>query len=105
MLKDVVLADEYKDLSSLILCNDCGHRSRTAYHFMYHLCQNTECKSANSTMLHTISNKSHHALLPDMFESTLEHVEIGWTQYLQGLEMNAPHSSAVQLNSADGPSQ
>jgi len=39
---------EYRDKLSTVLCYDCGERTETAFHFLYHKCQ---CGSYNTTLV------------------------------------------------------
>lgn len=42
---------EYAQKRSVILCNDCERKCVTKFHFMYHKCENAECKSYNTKVL------------------------------------------------------
>ncbi|CAM8984233.1 unnamed protein product [Rhodiola kirilowii] len=49
MLAEEKIPDEYSDKTQFILCNDCGKRATTPYHWMYHKCPN--CGSYNTRLL------------------------------------------------------
>uniref|UniRef100_A0A7S0ZKZ4 Uncharacterized protein n=1 Tax=Timspurckia oligopyrenoides TaxID=708627 RepID=A0A7S0ZKZ4_9RHOD len=51
ILSKEILPPEYANRSSNILCNDCGVRSKAAFHFMYHKCG--RCKGYNTKVLQT----------------------------------------------------
>lgn len=53
MLAEHKMPEEYANLISTILCNDCEMKSDTSYHFLYHKCQ--YCASYNTKVLRTTS--------------------------------------------------
>lgn len=66
LLEDHQMPEEYREYSSLVLCNDCGARSRCPYHFVYHKCMNADCGSFNTNMLQTYKTREPGAGLPDL---------------------------------------
>mmetsp|Transcript_3587 Transcript_3587/g.6420 ORF Transcript_3587/g.6420 Transcript_3587/m.6420 type:complete len:401 (+) Transcript_3587:176-1378(+) len=56
------LPDEYAFMRSHILCNDCGHKSHTKFHFIYHKCQN--CSGYNTRVLETYSLNGQNVPVP-----------------------------------------
>uniref|UniRef100_A0A7N1A4D0 Zinc finger protein n=1 Tax=Kalanchoe fedtschenkoi TaxID=63787 RepID=A0A7N1A4D0_KALFE len=49
MLAEEKIPDEYANMTQVILCNDCGERATTPYHWMYHKCPS--CGSYNTRLL------------------------------------------------------
>lgn len=45
------MPQEYQRKRSRILCNDCGNKTITGFHFLYHKCQTSTCNSYNTTVL------------------------------------------------------
>lgn len=45
------MPEEFENMESKILCNDCLRKTTTKYHFSYHKC--SECSSWNTTVLDT----------------------------------------------------
>jgi zinc finger-like protein len=43
------LPDEYKSQTQEVLCNDCGERGTTRFHFVYHKCPG--CSSFNTRVV------------------------------------------------------
>ena len=43
------MPDEFKDKKNNILCNDCGEKTVTKFHFMYHKC--LKCNSWNTSVI------------------------------------------------------
>ena len=56
-IKTQVMPDEYKNDKSNILCNDCGEKSITQYHFISHKCNN--CNSWNTALINIIKDKKN----------------------------------------------
>jgi len=49
------MPDEYTNVQSSILCNDCEKRSVAPFHFIYHKCR--FCHSYNTKLLHTFTEQ------------------------------------------------
>lgn len=53
MLANHVMPQEYDNVVSSILCNDCEMKSTTKFHFVYHKCK--YCKSYNTKVINTFN--------------------------------------------------
>ena len=51
-VNNCVMPDEFKDYTVKTLCNDCGEKTITKYHFVYNKCE--KCDSWNTAILDTI---------------------------------------------------
>ncbi|CAH8355874.1 unnamed protein product [Eruca vesicaria subsp. sativa] len=49
LLAEEKMPDEYSNKTQVILCNDCGRKGESPYHWLYHKC--TSCGSYNSRLL------------------------------------------------------
>lgn len=54
------MPEEYANVRSLILCNDCEQKTTTKFHFVYHRCEN--CRSYNTKLLGTINEEEGSAV-------------------------------------------
>jgi len=48
-VQSIVMPEEYSTVTANILCNDCLHKGKTPYRFMYHKCES--CGSFNTSLL------------------------------------------------------